>query len=339
MSLRWLTRRAFVTRTLSLLGLGAAAGIKAGCDRTERRPPRQVPQAFRYDITDLAADDGGLPRFQLSRSVETGLLGAAAMTTAPSGNLAVAHNEQVIVLDPAGRAVRRWATDHRVLALHVANDESILVADARRVHRHNAAGRRLESWTVGDDRTRLTGIAAAGDDLFIADAGNRTVSRYRGGDRVWRLDGFHVPSPYFDLAIGPDDLLWVAHTGRHRLEAYNSTADLVRSWGRAGMAITGFSGCCNPCHFVVLGDGRFITAEKGLHRVKLHDAEGEVRALVIGAAALGIDVNTPACAAEQHSCVPPGPLVADLGDDDGGVAVLHPRNGGLHVLEPPTELA
>ncbi|MCC5828633.1 MAG: hypothetical protein JJU36_04225 [Phycisphaeraceae bacterium] len=337
MSFQWLTRRALVTRTLSLLGLGAIAGIKAGCDRSESCPPREVPQAFRYDITQLAADDGGLPHFQSIRSVQTGLIGAAALTAAPGGTLAVAHDQEVIVLDPVGDIVRRWSTDHRVLAVHVTDDQSVLIADTRHVHLHNPAGRRLESWMVGNERARLTGIAAAGDDLFVADAGNRTVSRYRGGDRVWQLEGFHVPSPYFDLAIGPDNLLWVAHTGRQRLEAYNHTADLIRSWGEAGFAITGFSGCCNPCHFALLSDGRFITAEKGLHRVKLHDADGKAIALVINASALGIDVNKPVGIAEQQNRVSPGPLVAGLGQDR--VAVLHPRNGGLHILQAPDEVS
>lgn len=337
MNFRWLTRRTLVTRALPMLGLGAAVGVSAGCDRTEKPSSRELPQAFRYDIAKLAADDGGLPRFQKVRSLDTGLIGAAAMTASPGGNLAIAHEDQVVTLDPTGRVVRRWSTDHRVQAVHISDDEAIFVADRHRVARHNAAGRRLESWTLGDERAMITGIAATGDDLFVADAGHRTVSRYRGGDRVWQLQGFHIPSPYFDLAIAPDGLLWVAHTGRHRLEAYDITGDMVRSWGEAGMTVTGFSGCCNPCHFAILSDGRFITSEKGLHRVKMHDAEGTVRAMVITAPEMDIDVNKPVYLDGRQDRVPPGPLAADLGPI--GVAVLHPRTGGLYLLQPPDEVS
>lgn len=46
------------------------------------------------------------------------------------------------------------------------------------------------------------------------------------------------------------------------------------------MMTEGFSGCCNPAHFTFLPDGRFVTSEKGLVRVKTYKPSGEFDGVV-----------------------------------------------------------
>jgi hypothetical protein len=46
------------------------------------------------------------------------------------------------------------------------------------------------------------------------------------------------------------------------------------------MEIQGFSGCCNPSHFVILEDGSFVTSEKGLPRVKVYNRIGYLVSVV-----------------------------------------------------------
>ena len=48
------------------------------------------------------------------------------------------------------------------------------------------------------------------------------------------------------------------------------------------MELTGFAGCCNPTHFLILEDGRYVTSEKGIPRVKICNRLGEFTALVAG---------------------------------------------------------
>ena len=139
--------------------------------------------------------------------------------------------------------------------------------------------------------------------MFVADAGNRIVLRFdRAGNLVKRIGqkdpskgvpGFIVPSPYFDLAVGPDGLLWVANTGRHHLEAYTFEGDYETGWGEAAVGLRGFCGCCNPAHFALLPDGRFITSEKGLARVKIHSAKGEFEGVVAGPEAFPKHLDNP----------------------------------------------
>ena len=53
-------------------------------------------------------------------------------------------------------------------------------------------------------------------------------------------------------------------------------------WGESTPRIEGFFGCCNPAHFALLADGRFVTAEKGIPRVKIYDAAGKFVCVVAG---------------------------------------------------------
>ena len=92
--------------------------------------------------------------------------------------------------------------------------------------------------------------------------------------RSANIPGLIVPSPYLDVKLARDGLLRVNNTGRHRVEAYTASGDLEFSWGKPPAAIEGFCGCCNPIGLALLPDGRYVTCEKGLPRVKVYSPEG-----------------------------------------------------------------
>jgi hypothetical protein len=48
------------------------------------------------------------------------------------------------------------------------------------------------------------------------------------------------------------------------------------------MDIERFCGCCNPGHIAILQDGSFVTAEKGIARVKIYNRLGQLVAVVAG---------------------------------------------------------
>jgi hypothetical protein len=60
-----------------------------------------------------------------------------------------------------------------------------------------------------------------------------------------------IPSPYFPLQKAGDGTLWVVDTGRHRFVNFTPDGRVIASWEKAGMAIDGFCGCCNPTHFAL----------------------------------------------------------------------------------------
>jgi len=74
--------------------------------------------------------------------------------------------------------------------------------------------------------------------------------------------------------------LWVVNPGMHSLENYTEEGNLREHWNNTSMMTEGFSGCCNPAHFTFLPDGRFVTSEKGLVRVKTYKPSGEFEGVV-----------------------------------------------------------
>jgi hypothetical protein len=147
-------------------------------------------------------------------------------------------------------------------------------------------------WDSPGGETVFTSIATSPDAVYVADAGNLIVWHFdkegnlikRIGDRDGAKDvpGFIIPSPYFDVAVDPDGFLWAADTGRHSLQNYNPDGGIRTIWGEFSLEIQGFCGCCNPSHFSVLEDGRFVTSEKGIPRVKIYNRLGELASVVAG---------------------------------------------------------
>ena len=89
---------------------------------------------------------------------------------------------------------------------------------------------------------------------------------------------FVIPSPHFDLVAGPDETFWVVNPGKRRIESYSRPGELQSMWGQAGAALADFFGCCNPAHLALLPDGRFVTSEKGIPRIKIYSEAGEFAA-------------------------------------------------------------
>ncbi len=192
----------------------------------------------------------------------------------------------------------------------------------------SAEGQRLAAWDAPAPEARFTSIAVSGEHVFVADAGSRVVWHYdRQGavqgeigrpDRERRIPGFLITSFHFDLAVGGDGLLYVVNPRALRLEAYTLRGDLEAHWGRGAPTIEGFFGCCNPAHFSVLPDGRFVTVDKGLPHVKVYSPEGRFECVV--------------AAAEQVESLP-----ADLAADSRGrVLVLDGRQKAVRVFSPLT---
>jgi hypothetical protein len=157
----------------------------------------------------------------------------------------------------------------------------------------DADGKPVGRWDVPGQKPRLTSVAVARQDVFVADCAGRVVLRYStSGELIGRIGrhdkargipGLLIPSPFFDVAVDPDGWLWVVNPGARRLECYSFDGNLELFWHRReSAAVEGFFGCCNPAHFAILPDRRFVTAEKGLLRVKVYSTDGQFECVVAG---------------------------------------------------------
>ncbi len=61
--------------------------------------------------------------------------------------------------------------------------------------------------------------------------------------------------------------------------------------GTRGAGLGDFFGCCNPAHLAIMPDGRFITSEKGVPRVKVYSDTGEFQQAVAGPSELGVSAS------------------------------------------------
>lgn len=271
-------RREFLGASLGL----AAAGL-AGCDQRKPSEKPTLDARFTYDISQYERTDPALLRHDEKAQFPTGFEGPKCLAVGAGDTILVGGDKAVKIFDKTGQLQSTIALRGLPHAVASVEDGRLLVALKDRIEVYAAGGKLVLTTESFGDRAHFTAIAEAGQIIFVADAGNREVLRIGPlGNVVSRIKGFLVPSPYFDLNIGPEGVLWVVNPGKHRVEAYTLDGKYETGWGETAMNVEGFCGCCNPVYFTRLPDGRFVTSEKGLNRVKVYDVKGKFESVVAG---------------------------------------------------------
>lgn len=207
-------------------------------------------------------------------------------------NLYLIGLQKVMIYNKNLEFQKSFKVNTEAFNIAVSADKQIFIGVRDHIEIWDTDGNQVDSWNRVNDRSVITSIAMAENSIFIADAGNKLVFEYNyQGDLIREIGkkdtvnnrtGFIIPSPYFDVAIGREGELVAVNSGLHAFETYNANGKLVSSWNRTSMQLDGFSGCCNPSHFGVLSDGAYVTSEKGLVRVKIHEPTGNFRCVIAG---------------------------------------------------------
>ena len=226
------------------------------------------------------------------RLIDTTLQQPRGVAVAPDGRVYVVGDEALCIFSPQGERLDRVELSGAPRCLAVAKDGRVYVGFADHVEVLTPDGRRLSAWKTLGEKAFLVSLAVTDTDVFAADRGRLIVVRYDlsgkqlgtigGKDTERGIAGLLAPSPYMDVAVAPDGLIWVASPGRRRLEAYSPDGQIEHLWGKQSTTdIEGFAGCCNPAHMTILPDGRFVTSEKGSQPVvKVYGATGVLEAVV-----------------------------------------------------------
>ena len=335
---RLVNRRNFLQRagdTAKLAGLGAALGMFA--ERRGAAAPATV-NPWAYDDSKVRQTDPKLIRYRQASQFRLARPSPRCIAISPDQRLLVGAGKYLTELELDGKRVSEIALTDEVRCAGVAPDGSRFVGLRQHIEVFDPKGQRRETWESPGGKAYFTSIAAGENDVFVADAGNRVVLRYdRSGrlkgrigekDPARNIPGLVVPSPFFDVKIARDGLLRVANTGRHRVEVYTFDGDLETAWGTPGWGIKSFCGCCNPINLALLPDGRVVTFEKGIPRVKVYTADGVFESVVAGAESFA--ANAKVCG--PNDCTLGG--LAGVADAKGLIYIMDLVTAETHVMEP-----
>ncbi len=250
-----------------------------------KRPDRSSGNPWEYNVDEfMKTGDTSLIKYNEILNIQLDSAEYKGISYS-AGKIYIAGNNFLQVISPQGKELYHKELMNPPFAMTVSGD-MIFIAFSDRIFSYSTDGDEIHNWEIYGENVLVTSLKAFEDLLFVADAANRRVLRYKtdgeflgyfeGKSEADQLHGFIVPSGYFDLDISEDGELWVVNPGKHSLEHYSHQGKMLRSWGKASFTYEGFSGCCNPAQMAILPDGSFVTSEKNIVRIKVHKAFGDV---------------------------------------------------------------
>ncbi len=336
-----MNRRQFLGRSARQAGALALGGaVLRVASRARAAAPGKEANPFAYDIERLAKTDPKLIQYQEAVRFPCGTPEPKRLAVGPGDRLYVAGKDGITVLDSQGNRLDQIALSSPARCVAVGRDGFVYAGLRDHIEVFNAKGQAQAAWSSPGKRTWLTGLAVGETDVFAADSGSRVLLRFdKFGklvgqlglkDKARNIPGLIVPSPYLDVDLGPDGLLRLNNPGRHSVEVYTLEGELELAWGKPSAAIEGFCGCCNPIGLALLPDGRCITCEKGLPRVKVYSVHGEFECVIAGPESF--PQNARAGSAHDLSDGTLGGLDAAV-DSQGRVYVLDLVAAEIHLLK------
>ncbi len=236
------------------------------------------------------------------------------------------------VVSQAGRVVMERALPRPVRAIVLDQNQDLFIGMGSEIHRLSADT--LESVEVFSlpNRSLVTGIVTKEEALFATDASRQSLWRVSRADAAVRelskLTPTNVPAEFFHLRESAEGELLIGNPSRHRIETYSPEGKLLARFGHKSRELFGFSGCCNPVSFVVLGGGSLLTAEQGIPRIKLYSLGGRVVEQIAGPEMFAETVQ-----AEENRTIECGRKGFDLAIiNENEVAVLDRAMSRIHVI-------
>lgn len=227
---------------------------------------------------DSAGTGSEIPdQWFVSKILEQGEGKLKAVAASASGTLYIAGESFVTCYDTDFNVNWSLKTEKPITALAVWGD-SVFAATIETILVINSSGELKQEWGPFDENAIITSVTSNKSFVAFSDAGNKIIMVLDKKGNLKSIIGqsgeaFIIPSPYFDVALDNSNTLFAANTGQRRVEKRNTEGKLLSFFGEPGLAPGAFCGCCNPSHFALLPGG-FVTAEKGINRIKILDEKG-----------------------------------------------------------------
>lgn len=245
---------------------------------------RGLGRSFDFDIEAFRHIDPELLVCAEAEAMPIDLDSLMGIAVDRSDNVYVGGEAAVVVMSSAGKILSRIDLQGQVRCLAVDPDGTLYAGIDDHVEVFNPAGVRSDTWQLPEKTGLPASIALRRENVYVTDAGNSLLLCYsKSGRLISKLGGFVLfSSPVFDVAVDPDDYLWVVNPGGRELRKYSDDLEVLASWQRVARTVDGFSGCCNPTDIAFRSDGSIVTSEKFIVRVKLLSPEGKLLGVVAG---------------------------------------------------------
>lgn len=242
-----------------------------------------------YMIYDAARGSGGTEKQEVKNAVEyeadwiveriytSPAVSLSSVTVAPTGVVFLGGDAFVTALDQNLDLLWSLETEGKITSLSVSGD-TVFASTSETILLISFTGKLITEWGPYEGNSIITSVSASQTHVVFADAGNKRVFILDKEGEVLRMMGqgdqkFIIPSAYFDAAVS-GNLVYAANTGNRRIETWTIDGMKTAEFGEPGTAPGAFCGCCNPAHFTAIPQG-FVTAEKGINRIKILDHDGK----------------------------------------------------------------
>ncbi len=299
-------------------------------DFLTKRPDRRGENPYALDVDQYRDVDEKLISHLETRNFSLGSLKASGICCF-NDTLFIACDSSLAVISRAGTPEGLYAILPNSTCI-AADEKYLYVGYNDFVAKYSHGGLLLDQWSGLGERAVVTSLAIKGERVYVADAGNRKVVIYNSSGEIQgefegksETDdghGFIVPSANFDLVVNGFGELWVVNPGKHSIENYTDEGRLRGFWENTSFDIEGFMGCCNPARITVLGDGSFVTSEKGIVRIKIYDQSGKLLSVVAPPRLFKEEGKAP------DVCVDTQGIIYALDFDRDMVRIFEPKGNG-----------
>jgi hypothetical protein len=241
--------------------------------------------------------------------------------------------------DDQGTPLRTMKLPEEPRAIVYSDKGIVVVAHPQLIAAYTTDGDSVASWALPDEKSDVRSLVLTPDYLFAADTGKRCIYRFeRDGKRDDGLvltfrGGFVVYAAPMTMTFSPGDgLLYITNPGKHRIEVFTQDGEHKPelSWGHGSTTLDGFAGCCNPIALAALDDGRVLTVEKAISRVKIFGTDRKLDCVVAGPQVL--DVPPPG--ASGRLPIKPGRQFTAMPLSDGRIAVFDFEFAAIRFFAP-----
>ena len=214
----------------------------------------------------------------------------SAVAVGPADRIYVLSDKDVRVFDSGGNPVHAFSAPEGALCMAVGTDERVYFGRTGRLEICSSSGIRVGGFAVGESGkpSVITAVKPARGEILVADASARCIRRYtETGKQTGEIGtqnktrGFMLPNRFLDMDVDAHGIVRATDSGRHRVSSWNLDGTPVGYFGKFGLKTPeDFVGCCNPVNIAVAPDGKIVTAEKVIARIKVFDPSGKLLALI-----------------------------------------------------------